>query len=128
MIRRIFFAVACSLLFSIAQAQEQSYDKTRFTNGLEQIANSNRNYFKNAGWIENNWFLLSNWYPEVLLIKNEDKAQLAKIINSQETVRRFQALNAKKIYGIPLSFQEIEEFNIYLWNELDNQVKNMYGY
>lgn len=125
--KRILFALACVFTMSFSQAQESGYDKSRFANGLEQIANSNRNYFKNVGWVENSWYVLSNWYPDVLLLKNDEKAKLAKVINSNETIKRFDALNKKKIEGGKVSLQDVEEFNIYLWNELEKQVKSIYG-
>ncbi len=104
----------------------QGFDQRRYDNGLQQIAEHNRNYFRNQGWIENNWHQLSSWYPDVLLINNEEKAYVADAICSPKIKSRFAALNRiKKDGGLP-TLREVEDFNLMLWDEIDAVVNRMY--
>lgn len=115
-----------TLFCGLASISAQGFDQRRYDAGLEQIAEANRNYFRNQGWIENNWYQLSNWYPQVLLIDNEEKAYLAKVICSDKIMNRFAALNRiKKDGGLPTP-REVEDFNRMMWDEIDAAVAYLY--
>ena len=111
-----------TLFCGLASISAQGFDQNRYDNGLQQIAEANRNYFRNQGWIENNWYQLSNWYPDVLLIDNEEKAYIAKVICSDKIMSRFAALNRIKKDGALPTLREVEDFNLMLWDEIDAAV------
>ena len=115
-----------TLFCGLASISAQGFDQNRYDNGLQQIAEANRNYFRNQGWIENNWYQLSNWYPDVLLIDNEEKAYIAKVICSDKIMSRFATLNRIKKDGALPTLREVEDFNLMLWDEIDAAVAYLY--
>ena len=115
-----------TLFCGLASISAQGFDQNRYDNGLQQIAEANRNYFRNQGLIENNWYQLSNWYPDVLLIDNEEKAYIAKVICSDKIMSRFAALNRIKKDGALPTLREVEDFNLMLWDEIDAAVAYLY--
>ncbi|MCQ2188909.1 MAG: hypothetical protein MJZ00_03185 [Paludibacteraceae bacterium] len=124
--KRNIILLIVSLFCGLSSIFAQGFDQNRYDNGLQQIAEANRNYFRNQGWIENNWYQLSNWYPDVLLINNEEKAFVAKAICSEPVMRRFAALNRIKKDGALPTLREVEDFNRMLWDIIDAAVDNLY--
>lgn len=101
--------------------QEDVLDEQRVNNGIQQIENSNYNYFTNEGW-HTTWGTLNNWYVETLVNNQEAKNYIRQAINARAVYDRFNDLEYKKV-NKTITYSDIDNFNRYvvdiIWKEID---------